>query len=100
METQALVRANKSLYQKTCEAIQEAARYYAFQGELNLHVFSNKVNPKIPKEALHESFQEGGASSVKMDPAKYEYHVSKNDNSQPKDQKKFFTHHHVAIFDI
>ncbi len=100
MGAKALVRANKSLYSKTCEAIREAAKTFMVRGELNFHVFSNKRNPKIPQADLHEALKEGGAKSVQTDPARYEFPVSKNDNSQPKDQKPFFTHHHVGIIDL
>lgn len=100
MSSQALVRANKALYQRTCEAIREAAKTFMIQGEISFHVFSNKRNPKIPQADLHEALKSGGANTINADPARYEYEVSKNDNSQKPDQPPLFTHHHVAIINL
>lgn len=100
MSQQALITANKSLYRKTCEAIYEAAKIFSVRGELRLHVFSNNRNPKIPQQDLHSALLSGGSKQVTTDPSKYEYPVSKNDNTQSKEQKPFITNHHVAIFNI
>ncbi len=100
MGMEALIKANKSLYTGTCNALREAAKTLAYKGPLRLHIFSNNKNPKMPQIDLHSALTEGGAKKVETDPAKYQYLVSKNDNSQPVDQKPFFTHHHVAVFDI
>lgn len=100
MGQKALIDANKSLYRKTCDAIRQAASALAYCGELRLHVFSNNRNPKIPKVDLHSALMDGQARSVESDPARYSYHVSKNDKSQAPEQKPLFTHHHVAIFDL
>ncbi len=100
MGQQALINANKSLYTRTCEAIRETAKSFAVRGEVNLHVFSNARNPKIPQSELHSALRSGGIDSVTTDPARYQYHVSNNENSQDLNQKPFFTHHHVAIFDL
>ena len=100
MSQAALISANKSLYKRTCEALREAAKTLSYKGAVKLHVFSNNRNPKIPQHDLHSALSEGGAKAVDTDPQKYQYQVSKNDNTQPTDQKPFITHHHVAIFDI
>lgn len=100
MSQAALISANKSLYKRTCEALREAAKSLSFQGAVKLHIFSNNRNPKIPQQDLHTALTDGGAKTVDTDPQKYQYHVSKNDNTQSADQKPFITHHHVAIFDI
>jgi hypothetical protein len=96
----AVVEANKSLYQKTGEALCSAAKALAYRGELRLHVFSNNVNPKIPKADLHEALKNAQAESVVTDGNKYEYLVSKNDNTQRSDFPPIKTHHHLAVFSI
>lgn len=100
MAIEALIKANKSLYTRTCEALYKAAKAFSIRGELRLHVFSNNRNPKIPQPDLHPALQSGGAKVVTTDPATYTYDVSRNDNSQPADQRPYKTHHHVAIFDL
>jgi len=85
---------------QTCDAIYEAAKVFAIRGELRLHVFSNTKNPKIPGDELHDAVLSSKAKSITTDPGKYEYLVSKNDNSQSADLKPFKTNHHVAIFDL
>lgn len=100
MGLEALIKANKSLYKGTCNALREAAKLLSYKGPLRLHVFSNNKNPKIPQIDLHEALSQGGAKEIETDPSKYKFPVSKNDNTQPADQKPFITHHHVAVFDI
>ena len=100
MGQQALISANKSLYARTCEAIKDAGRELSVKGEIKLHVFSNNRNPKIPQQDLHSAIRSGGSNSVSTDPARYQYHVSNNRNTQDSNQKPFFTHHHIAIFDL
>lgn len=100
MGLDALIKANKSLYRSTCDALRAAAVSLSYKGSINLHVFSNNKNPKIPQIDLHQALKDGGAKELTLDPSKYQYLVSKNDNTQPADQKPFITNHHVAIFDI
>ncbi len=78
----ALVRANKSLYRSTCEALYEAAAKMNIRKGMNLWVFSNNNNPKIPREDLHEALKNGGADKVETDTHIYRYRSGSNDGSR------------------
>ncbi len=93
MNLQALIRANKSLYQKTCEAVREAARKLNMKGALNLWVISSKINQKIPQEELHDALKKGGAESVEMDSTPIRYVSGSNDG---KRRQLFKTNLHLA----
>ncbi|WP_183459134.1 hypothetical protein [Microbulbifer rhizosphaerae] len=97
MLRQALVKANKSLYEKTCSAIMEAARVLGCSKPLNFWVYSNSKNPKINQEALHDALMDGGASSVETDTAKRNYWVGSNDGLQ---ERKIRTNLHLAKLNI
>jgi hypothetical protein len=90
----ALVRANKRLYQETCQAVLDAARILGIRNVINFWVFSNSQNPKIPGNELHEAFSEGGADSVKTDEtATHKFMVGSNDGIRAQRIK---THLHFA----
>lgn len=78
----ALVRANKSLYKSTCAALHEAASKMNIRSGMNLWVFSNSKNPKLPKEDLHEALTKGGAKSVETDSRAYRYPSGSNDGAR------------------
>lgn len=94
---QARVEANKSLYEKTCRAIMEAARALGCSDPLNFWVYSNSKNPKINQEALHGALRNGGASSVATDTAKHSFWVGSNDGLR---EQKFKTNLHLAKLNI
>ncbi|MGL6160200.1 hypothetical protein [Microbulbifer sp.] len=94
---QTLVEANKSLYEKTCSAIMEAARVLGCSKPLSFWVYSNNKNPKINQEALHGALKKGGASSVETDKAKHSYWVGSNDGSQ---ERKMKSNLHLAKLNI
>lgn len=98
MELQALVRANKTLYSKVCNALVDAARKLGVSGGVNFWIFSNNVNQKIPKEELHKALTEGGASSVTTDDnTKHAFFVGSNDGAS---ERKFKTNIHLAKLKI
>lgn len=98
MELQALVRANKTLYSKVCNALVEAAKRLGVSGNVNFWIFSNNVNPKIPKQDLHQALERGGAVSVTTDDkTKHAFFVGSNDGA---DERKFKTNLHLAKLKI
>ena len=99
MGQKALIMANKNLYESTGKAIREAAKLLGVSGIINLHVFSNKKNPKIPKKELHLSLRDGGAESVEMDEdTKLKYDVQSNDGTVFL--QGLITHIHLAKFRV
>ncbi len=98
LEAQSLINANKNLYESTSNAIVEAARYFGVTGKLNIWVFSNNKNPKIPKEQLHQAFRNSNAKNVSTDSAKHKFHVKSNDGK--RDFKNLLTNLHLAEFDL
>ncbi|WP_444934644.1 hypothetical protein [Microbulbifer sp. JTAC008] len=97
MPPQALVNANKGLYQNTCSAIIAAARSLGCAGPLNFWVFSNSKNPKIRQQALHDALNAGGASNVSTDPISHKYWVGSNDGLA---QREIKTNLHLAKLNI
>ncbi|MGM8225191.1 hypothetical protein ACSV5M_01320 [Cellvibrio sp. ARAG 10.3] len=98
MELQALVRANKALYSKVCKALVEAARKLGVSGNVNFWIFSNSINPKIPKQDLHEALKSGNAESITTDDkTKHVFFVGSNDGT---DERKFKTNLHLAKLKI
>ena len=99
MGRQALIKANQKLYESVAKAIREAARLLGVSGIINLHVFSNKKNYKIPKDDLHIALRDGGADSVEMDETtKFKYDVQSNDGEQFFEN--MITHLHLAKFKV
>ena len=66
MDDHAKIKANKSLYSETCIALKEAAPKLQVKGALNLWVFSNNLNHKIPKEDLHDALKSGERLGLKQ----------------------------------
>ena len=97
METNALVAAYKSLYQSVSQAIVEAARKLGVSGGLNLWVFSNNKNPKIPKDDLYGSLRGADATSVETDKKRHQFYVGSNDG---RGFQKFLTNLHLAKFNL
>ena len=99
MEAQAKVRANKKLYSSTSIALSEAAKKLGVSGSINLWVFSNNLNPKIPKDDLHEALlKDGTASSVTTDDkTKHVFFVGSNDGTT---ELKIKTNLHLATLRI
>lgn len=62
-----LIIENKKLYSGVCGAVTGAAKLLGVQGLINFYVISSNINPKIPKEALHEALKSGGAETVETD---------------------------------
>lgn len=73
-----LVKLNIDLYKSTTEAIAGACKHFGITGNINLHVYSSNINPKIPRSELHEALRSGGASSVETDSRKIRYKVGNN----------------------
>lgn len=91
----ARIMANQSLYEGVCRAIVEAGKRLGVSHAINFYVFSNKKNPKIPKDNLHMALRDGGAESVGMDGiGKYKYSVASNDGRQVFEN--LITHLHLA----
>lgn len=89
------VQQNQKLYEAVCSALVQAAKVLGVNGTLDLHVFSNKKNPKIPKENLHMALRDGGAESVETDEkTKYVYSVASNDGKEVFDG--LISHLHLA----
>ncbi len=97
MEDHARIKANKSLYKKTCIALKEAAQKLQVKGALNLWVFSSNLNHKIPKEELHDALRSGGTSNVKTDDHIYDIWSGSNDGIR---QQRFKTNLHLATLTI
>jgi len=99
MEIHALVKANKKLYASVTNALTEAARKLGLKGFINFWVFSNNVNPKIPKQELHDALlQEGAATSVTTDDkTKHIFTVGSNDGTM---EQKFKTNLHLATLKV
>ena len=98
MELQALVRANKTLYSKVCNVLVEAAKRLGVSGNVNFWIFSNNLNPKIPKQDLHQALEHGGAVSVTTDDKKkHTFFVGSNDGAA---ERKFKTNLHLAKLKI
>ncbi|MBU6950702.1 hypothetical protein [Hahella sp. HN01] len=94
MEMQALVRANKHLYKGVSQAIQQAATLLGIHGAINLWIFSNKVNEKIPHKELVKSLKSANAETVTSDfetKRIYHVHVGSNDGDS---QMRNITHLH------
>lgn len=99
MGNQARIRANQKLYMDMSNAIANAAKLLGVKGTINLHVFSNKKNFKIPKDDLHTALHDGGATSVGMDTKNtYRYDVQNNDATAVLPQA--ITHLHLAKFNV
>lgn len=49
----ARIIANQKLYEGVCQAIVKAAKILGVKNAIDFYVFSNKKNPKIPKDNLH-----------------------------------------------
>jgi len=98
MLRQALVSANKKLYQAVCAAIIEAAQLLGCRNKLSFWVFSNSANPKIPKPELQDALTKGGASGVESDDqTNHTFMVGDNFGGPGR---KFKTHLHLAKLDI
>ena len=97
LDNSARVKANKSLYTKTCIALKEAAQKLQVKGALNLWVFSSNLNHKLPKEDLHDAVNAGGASDVKTDDQIYDIWSGSNDGLR---QQRFKTNLHLATIKI
>jgi hypothetical protein len=99
METQAKVRANKNLYAAVSTALVDAAKKLGISGNINLWVFSNNINPKIPKQDLHDALlKEGSATSVTTDDkTKHVFLVNSNDGME---ERKIKTNLHLATLKI
>ncbi|WHI50269.1 hypothetical protein P3339_17725 [Microbulbifer sp. MLAF003] len=78
LELSLLVKLNKDLYRATTEAIMEACRHFGINNEVNLHVYSANINPKIPQQDLHQALKDGGASSVVTDSRNLKYKSGNN----------------------
>lgn len=99
MGRQALVKANQKLYEDVGRAITEAAKLLGVTGMINLHVFSNKKNPKIPKDNLHMALRDSGADSVEMDEKnRFKYDVQSNDGNGVL--PNLITHLHLAKYNV
>lgn len=95
MLRQALVTANKKLYKEVCIAISEAAGILGCKSVLNFWVFSNSNNPKIPKDQLHSTLKEGGATSVTTDEnTKHVFDIGDNFGGPGQ---RFKTNLHLAL---
>lgn len=66
---QALVGANKHLYQNVCAAVIDATKLLGVFGVINFWVISSNFNKKIPKADLHDALKAGGADNVETDDA-------------------------------
>lgn len=97
MEAQAKIMANRSLYNRTSLALQEAAKKLHVTGIMNLWIFSNNQNPKIPQAELHGAMTDAGASSVATDSTPYNFWSGSNDGSK---SQRFKTHLHLATFNL
>lgn len=87
------IKANKSLYTKTSNALRDAARKLQVKGALNLWIFSSNLNQKIPKKDLHDALKEGGASQVDVDDHIFDIWSGSNDGQR---QQRFKTNLHLA----
>lgn len=92
-ELEFLVRLNKDLYKSTLESIREACRHFGINYDVNIHVYSANINPKIPQRDLHEALETGGASSVQTDPRIFKFKSGNNSGSKSASIK---TNMHVA----
>lgn len=93
----ALVQANKKLYTGVSKAIHEAARILNVTGEIDFWVMSNNVNPKIPKDDLHQALRDGGAKATGVAKRKYKYISGSNDG---EDQQMLVTNLHLGKFKL
>ncbi|WP_444914485.1 hypothetical protein [Microbulbifer sp. TRSA007] len=93
LELNFLVQLNKDLYRATTEAIMEACRHFGINSEVNLHVYSSNINPKILQKDLHQAMKDGGASSVVTDPRNMKYKSGNNLGSKGANIR---TNMHVA----
>lgn len=73
-----LVKLNIDLYKTTTEAIAGACKHFGVTGNVNLHVYSSNINPKISQSELHEALRSSGASTVETDSRKIRYKVGNN----------------------
>lgn len=98
-QRQARVQANKKLYANVSSALVEAAKRLGVSGSINFWIFSNNMNPKIPKQDLHDALlKDGSASSVTTDDkTKHIFFVGSNDGL---DVQKFKTNLHLATLKI
>ncbi len=99
METQARVLANKKLYSTVTTALVEAAKKLGVSGSVNFWVFSNNINPKLPKQDLHDALlKDGSASSVTTDDkTKHVFFVGSNDGMA---EQKIKTNLHLATLKV
>ena len=98
MEAQALVKANKKLYAGVTKALVDAARSLGVKGSINFWIFSNNLNPKLPKSELHDSLLSGSAETVVTDDkTKHVFMVGSNDGTA---EQKFKTNLHLATLKI
>lgn len=99
MSPEVRIKENQKLYEGVCGAVIQAARILGVQGSIDLHVFSNKKNPKIPKENLHMALRDGGAETVETDEkTKYIYTVASNDGREVFDG--LISHLHLARINV
>lgn len=99
MEAKARVQANKKLYSSVTAALVDAAKNLGVSGSINFRVFSNNLNPKIPKQDLHDALlKDGGASTVTTDDTtKHVFFVGSNDGMA---EQKIKTNLHLATLKI
>lgn len=99
MEAQARVLANKSLYSGVSKALADAAKKLGVNGDINLWVFSNNANPKIPKQELHNALLKDGSATVVTtdDTTKHVFYVGSNDGTT---ELKIKTNLHLATLKI
>ncbi len=99
MEAQARVLANKNLYSGVSKSLVDAAKKLGINGEINFWVFSNNVNPKIPKQELHNALLKDGSATVVTtdDTTKHVFHVGSNDGME---ERKIKTNLHLATLKI
>ncbi|HVL01399.1 MAG TPA: hypothetical protein VM553_16395 [Dongiaceae bacterium] len=99
MEMKALVQANRKLYGTVSSALTDAAKRLGVTGSINFWIFSNNLNPKIPKQDLHDALLGGGsATSVTTDEkTKHVFVVGSNDGTA---EQRFKTHLHLATLKV
>jgi hypothetical protein len=98
MEAQAKILGNKSLYSAVSKALVDAAKKLGISGSVNFWVFSNNMNPKIPKQDLHDALKGGSATSVTTDDStKHIFFVGSNDGLE---DRKIKTNLHLATLKI
>lgn len=80
------------------KALVDAAKKLGISGSVNFWVFSNNMNPKIPKQDLHDALKDGSATSVTTDDStKHIFFVGSNDGLE---DRKIKTNLHLATLKI